>query len=186
MLPVALTTLLFAAPADDCVTDPNVLGCPLPDTDADGIADLFDRCPERPETFQGHADDDGCPDSAPTPIHAHTWSADLKIRFAGNSAALRGPARRHVVRLAAMLRDQVEPFKLRGNAHACEGDSPEARHVLALHRAEAVRNLLIALGIAAERITTAVAEPTSPCDPKSSATERREQTRIDLCDPDAP
>ncbi len=183
MLPVALTALLFAAPADDCVTDPNVLGCPLPDSDGDGIADLFDRCPERPETFQGHADDDGCPDSPPPANHSHTWSADLKIRFADNSAALRGPARRHVATLAALLRDQPEPFKLRGSAHACEGDSPDSRHVLALHRAEAVRNRLIALGIAAERITTDVAEVTSPCDPTTSAAKRREQTRIYLCDP---
>lgn len=188
VLLVALTLPLFAAPADDCVTDPKVLGCPLPDGDGDGIVDMFDLCPNRPETFQGYADDDGCPDEAPPPSYTHPWTVDSKVRFARDSAAVRGPSRRHVARIAAMLRDLPEtPLMLQGSAHACEGDSPESRHVLALRRAEAVRDLLIHVhGVDPQRLTTGVLEVTEPCDGDASAAERREHTRVDLCTPTAP
>lgn len=33
------------------------------DVDRDGLADSADRCPEQPETVNGRADDDGCPDT---------------------------------------------------------------------------------------------------------------------------
>src|SRR5262249_47037188 len=35
------------------------------DTDGDGIPDRLDRCPTEPETFNGVADDDGCPENDP-------------------------------------------------------------------------------------------------------------------------
>ena len=36
------------------------------DSDGDGIADPFDVCPNQPETYNGFADNDGCPDSTPS------------------------------------------------------------------------------------------------------------------------
>src|SRR5690606_20090528 len=32
------------------------------DSDGDGIVDEADRCPTKPEDFDGYEDDDGCPD----------------------------------------------------------------------------------------------------------------------------
>ena len=37
-------------------------GCPDPDNDGDGIADIQDQCPNAPEDFDGFQDNDGCPD----------------------------------------------------------------------------------------------------------------------------
>ncbi len=37
-------------------------GCPVPDSDGDGIADGSDGCPNRPEDVDTFEDDDGCPD----------------------------------------------------------------------------------------------------------------------------
>jgi hypothetical protein len=39
-----------------------------PDRDGDGIADAYDKCPTNPETYNGTADQDGCPDAAKTVI----------------------------------------------------------------------------------------------------------------------
>ncbi|HUH05980.1 MAG TPA: hypothetical protein VML75_28515 [Kofleriaceae bacterium] len=43
-----------------------VVGCPpehgVLDTDADGIPDHLDACPDDPEDVDGHLDEDGCPD----------------------------------------------------------------------------------------------------------------------------
>ncbi len=36
-------------------------GCPVVDTDGDGISDRFDKCPTVPEVRDGRADGDGCP-----------------------------------------------------------------------------------------------------------------------------
>nr|WP_281285840.1 OmpA family protein [Persicimonas caeni] len=38
-------------------------GCPILDTDGDGLVDRDDRCVDQPEDFDGFADDDGCPDT---------------------------------------------------------------------------------------------------------------------------
>lgn len=45
---------------DGCDACPD--GLDLVDSDGDCVADCFDACPMRPETFNGLADDDGCPD----------------------------------------------------------------------------------------------------------------------------
>src|SRR5438045_2720499 len=34
----------------------------LPDKDGDGYPDAFDKCPDKPENFNGYQDEDGCPD----------------------------------------------------------------------------------------------------------------------------
>jgi hypothetical protein len=49
---------------DDAGDDPNGDGCPA-DDDKDGIINIYDHCPNDPETFNGHRDEDGCPDAAP-------------------------------------------------------------------------------------------------------------------------
>jgi len=56
--------------ADKCPTDPEDVdgfeddnGCPDPDNDADGVADLApDKCPLEPEDKDAFQDEDGCPD----------------------------------------------------------------------------------------------------------------------------
>jgi outer membrane protein OmpA-like peptidoglycan-associated protein len=53
--------------ADSCPTEAGVEpdGCPVRDSDGDGINDPDDKCPQEPETKNGFADDDGCPDEIP-------------------------------------------------------------------------------------------------------------------------
>lgn len=48
---------------DACPNEPGGLrdGCPVVDTDGDGISDRFDKCPTVPELRDGRADGDGCP-----------------------------------------------------------------------------------------------------------------------------
>jgi OOP family OmpA-OmpF porin len=44
-------------------SDPKLNGCASPDSDGDTWDDPADRCPDRPEDFDGVEDDDGCPDA---------------------------------------------------------------------------------------------------------------------------
>ena len=51
------------------------------DTDADGIKDEYDKCPERSETFNGYQDADGCPDVAQSIPMARATVDDPECRF---------------------------------------------------------------------------------------------------------
>jgi outer membrane protein OmpA-like peptidoglycan-associated protein len=42
--------------------------CADPDNDGDGLLDGSDKCPDAPETRNGHEDEDGCPDEVPAPV----------------------------------------------------------------------------------------------------------------------
>lgn len=56
------------APADPPSTlPPPVAAPPRPDTDADGFHDDIDECPNIPEVRNGLEDEDGCPDTKPSP-----------------------------------------------------------------------------------------------------------------------
>jgi len=47
-------------------------GCPLRVTDGDGILDPDDKCVQEPETRDGYADPDGCPDEIPKAVAKFT------------------------------------------------------------------------------------------------------------------
>ena len=56
----ALMIAVHLGPNKDSYQDED--GCPDPDNDHIGILDDVDQCPLQPETFNGIADTDGCPD----------------------------------------------------------------------------------------------------------------------------
>lgn len=76
------------------------------DTDADGIVDADDACPERPETRNGLRDADGCPDALP--ILSVTATVD-DVAIPGATIVLDGPEDRTFQTGAAPERVQVQP-----------------------------------------------------------------------------
>lgn len=179
MLPLLLA-LLAPAPEDPCVHDPTVLGCPLPDRDGDGLLDLFDWCRDNPENFQGHQDDDGCPDEPPGCTPPPSQGYLTNISFAPNDARVRGRALHALAGLAAELRRFGAHFDIRGRAHPHEGRSPAERLELSRRRAEAVYVLLVALGVDAARLTTSALGDSEAYGPSKTAAQRRRHTRIGL------
>lgn len=81
-----------------------------PDRDGDAIPDMLDKCPDSPETRNGMADEDGCPDAMPSPVPmpapaatssgyggaAYAERRDAKAekskKKGGKTSAARGPA----------------------------------------------------------------------------------------------
>jgi hypothetical protein len=49
-------------------SDPARNGCPTPDRDGDTFENSVDKCPDQAETWNGVADDDGCPDEGGKPL----------------------------------------------------------------------------------------------------------------------
>jgi hypothetical protein len=61
--------------------DPKLNGCPNPDRDGDTYDNAQDKCPDEPETWNGVADDDGCPDTGGKPLVVVKETKDGKARL---------------------------------------------------------------------------------------------------------
>jgi len=129
--------------------------CSEPDRDHDGIPDLVDQCPDEPETVNGVADDDGCPDSGGVEV----------VKLDGDRLAIdRLPTLDHgrLSRGGEIIVDQMA-LVMRGHAEVGKWliaiAAPSASSARQIAAAVAAR--LIARGMPAERveILTAAGKP---------------------------
>jgi outer membrane protein OmpA-like peptidoglycan-associated protein len=125
-------------------------GCPDRDNDGDGIEDARDACAGDPETFNGVADADGCPDGIPETV-ARALAGAAAVRFERNRARVTPAAKRALQpMLAALEADRDLALVIAGLPERASD------HDLAKRRAEAVKWHLVDLGIAEDRLETAV------------------------------
>lgn len=123
------------------------------DSDGDGVADRFDRCPDAPETADGINDHDGCPDDgALTADRDARVVVDQALVFApdGSTLTTRGTAALDAV--AAMYdRDAPRAIILRGHVDADGGrhDAPVSDA-----RAGLVRAALVERGVPEQIVFT--------------------------------
>ena len=137
-------------------------GCPEPDNDEDGILDAKDACPRAPEIIDGKVDEDGCPE--PGARSRIRWTGDLVVvenlpRFTPASARM-PPDLEAGLRMAAQLirgRLPVESIIIEAYPDRA-GDGSDRALALAAARADAVKALLVAAGIPADRITAAAGD----------------------------
>lgn len=124
------------------------------DTDADGVADRFDRCPAAAETVNGINDHDGCPDDGSMALDdiASRVVVDELLFFDRGSEILTARGIGALDDIAAMYRDSgTRALILRGHI-----DTATDRHgaAIAAARAEAIKAALIARGVKAQAIFT--------------------------------
>ena len=123
------------------------------DTDHDGIPDDRDVCPTEPETINGNADDDGCPDAGDSLVLVAPNELELlaPVRFSAGSHL--DPASLNVLgQAAAVLRAHPEIAHVRIVAHVNPSGDADADLALSQHRADAIANWLVQWGIAASRL----------------------------------
>ncbi len=145
-----------AGAADACPTEAedadgfeDADGCPDRDNDGDGIEDARDTCAGEPETRNGIADADGCPDVVPDTI-ARALAGAAAVRFERNRARVTPAAKRALQPVLAALEAD------RDLALVITGTPERGGEDLAKRRAEAVKWHLVDLGIAEDRLETAV------------------------------
>jgi len=133
-------------------------GCPDPDNDGDRYQDACDLCPNEPETYNGICDEDGCPDRSGICIEDSRIVIVETIGFARGSARIAPESMPIVEALAATLlgNPQIERVALVGHATPRE----RGASTLGLRRAEAVRDAVVARGVASERLEPQAAPPT--------------------------
>ena len=120
--------------------------CAAPDRDHDGIPDAQDRCPDQPETVNGVDDDDGCPDSGGLQVarlDGDRLTVDRVPGLDGDELSRGGAI--IVDQMALIMRGHAEVTKW---LVAVGQPSPSDAQRLA----GAVRERLVARGIAADRI----------------------------------
>ena len=140
-------------------------GCPDIDNDLDKVLDIADRCNSVPETYNGVEDDDGCPDSVPLEVDNLRGTVE-GLLYGEGETLVRDSAMPNLKKIAAVMTthpsikvvlightDNVEAKQF---AEIKEGEPPPDYEALAADlsraRAEAVKQALVGLGIAAPRI----------------------------------
>lgn len=137
--------------------DPARKGCPLPDRDRDGVLDSEDQCPGEPAGDKPDPKRRGCP-TEQAPRDEAAEEAFLKslqpIFFAKRSAKLDAGNEATLNALADQLRKNPSRKKLLIRGHSDKEGSTADIERLSRERADAVKNWLVANGIAAERLQT--------------------------------
>jgi outer membrane protein OmpA-like peptidoglycan-associated protein len=143
-------------------------GCPDIDNDGDGVLDIADQCPKEKETLNGYQDEDGCPDTVPPEISALEGTIEGLI-YASGETVVHSSARPHLAKIVKMMNAHPSiKIVLTGYTDDREAKelaippgpgqpAPDVDTVaieLAQGRAEAVKQALVAAGIADGRIVT--------------------------------
>lgn len=170
----------FRDTVDKCPEVPGVEpdGCPVKDTDGDGIPDPTDACPFQPENFNGHEDEDGCPDELPPEVKEFTGTIP-GIEFDFNKATIK-PSSRPTLDRAIEILEEYPDIKVHIIGHTDDVGTPEFNQQLSEQRAEAVKKYLVDGGIDASRITTEGRGATDPQAPNDNEENRAKNRRIEF------
>lgn len=119
------------------------------DSDGDGVADKFDKCPNTPAGVQ--VDGAGCPIKFPEPEPASFSTGSYsRIQFEFDSSVLKTTSYPVLDQVAADLRSSGATITLEGNA-SIEG-SESYNMQLSQDRANSVKNYLVNAGVAASQL----------------------------------
>lgn len=153
-------------------------GCPLPDRDGDGWVDFIDACEEEPETINGFEDGDGCPDLVPANLEELNGVME-GIHFQSGKAHVLPRSLPRLNRVAAVMRGLPE-VRVEISGHT-DGSGPRQLNLeLSEQRANAVRDYLVAQGVAADRIETRGAGPDEPLADNKTPEGRLANRRIEF------
>lgn len=170
-------------------------GCPDIDNDLDKVLDIADRCPNVPEQYNGFDDDDGCPDTLPPEVEALKGTVE-GLLYAEGETAVRDSAMTNLKKIAKTMTDNPSTkVVLIGHTDSVEAkqfaatgkDAPppdfeQLAMDLSIARAEAVKQAMVGIGIAAPRITVegkGAEDPVSENDkPKGRLANRRVEIKL--------
>lgn len=170
----------FLDPDDKCPETAGVApdGCPPPDTDGDGFPDPEDQCPKEPETKNGFEDGDGCPDELPEEVKKFTGIIE-GIEFEFRKAEIRDSSKATLDAAIEVLKNYPE-IRVEISGHSDNKGTREFNLNLSRERAEAVRDYLVAGGVAADRLETRGAGPDEPIAPNDTEEGRARNRRTEF------
>jgi outer membrane protein OmpA-like peptidoglycan-associated protein len=159
-------------------------GCPVLDSDLDGIPDSVDKCPFEKETINGFEDEDGCPDEGGdslTEYIAHV-RIDIKatINFETGRSTIKGESHAVLNQVALQILQHPEVRKVRVEGHTDSVGNEDDNLYLSQDRADSVRRYLILRGVAKDRVIATGFGETRPIANNATAEGRRRNRRVEF------
>lgn len=158
----------------DVVGVARYMGCPPPDTDRDGVIDEEDKCPNE----AGPASNFGCPVIQPEVIEKVNLAA-RNIFFATGSDKLLAKSFPSLDNVVKILQDNPS-YKVDIEGHTDTTGTAEKNHALSHARANSVKAYLISKGIDESRITTAGYGFDRPIATNKTAAGRAKNRRVEM------
>ncbi len=151
-------------------------GCPWPDTDGDGILDKDDKCPNEAGTVANN----GCPEVKPTEEVMETLNSYARsILFNSGKATFQKQTDQVLQSMVAIFKEYPRAnFSIEG--HTDSDGSKSMNQALSDRRANAVRDYLIANGIAADRLTATGFGESNPIANNRTRAGRKENRRVEV------
>jgi len=126
------------------------------DSDADGIPDVDDKCPNEPETYNGSNDEDGCPDRGLVIINSPPPQYVTRISFTRSSSKIRAADEDTLEEVIQVMASHPEIGRVLVVGYASEDEGTAKQKIaLSLKRAESVIARLVKGGVAPERMVPA-------------------------------
>jgi OmpA-OmpF porin, OOP family len=150
----------------------NYHGCPIPDRDQDGINDEMDKCPDQP----GPPDNQGCP-LVKSAILKRAQLVAANVMFTTNSASLTKSSYPAIQELADSLKTNPD-LDLVIEGHTDNMGLPAYNMNLSQNRADAVKRVLLNLGIPDNRIQVRGFGDTRPVAPNDTGAGRAKNRRV--------
>ena len=162
------------------------------DLDADGIIDLDDMCPEDPENFNRHMDEDGCPDAGTgvtnrsmPPRSRFSWRQEPTFEVRESVEFQEGSTRlttSSMVALGGIVDQMALDPSLRATieGHTDNVGPAESNRALSQRRADSVRTFLVGKGIDGTRVTANGYGEDRPIADNGTPEGRRRNRRVEL------
>lgn len=149
-------------------------GCPWPDRDGDGVLDKDDKCPD----VKGPASNQGCPEVTEEVVKQLNQFAKA-IYFDTGKATLKGESQPTLDAIKKIMNDYPNAkFAIEG--HTDSTGRLETNMKLSNDRAAAVKDYLIANGVAANRLTSEGFGPNQPVASNKTAAGRAQNRRTEI------
>ena len=156
------------------------------DTDGDGVANKFDKCPDTPENSK--VDGAGCPlpEAKPVVQQVVVTEADRRVvdeaiqnlEFDLGKATIRSTSHASLNKVAALLIEKNFSLKLAG--HTDNTGSMQTNLRLSKERAEAVKAYLVSKGANPSRIEATGYGPNQPIATNATAEGRQQNRRVEF------